>query len=80
MEATANSPADLATVTPPPDSTAPREPMGASMTGMRSLSPRKVDEQSTADTSRSTRGRKAMESRARRLRFRVVSVSAPPTT
>jgi hypothetical protein len=54
------------------------EPTGASITGMRTRRPSRLDVQSIFDTSRSTRGRKAIESSAWRLRLSVVSVSAPP--
>jgi hypothetical protein len=53
--------------------------MGAIITGMRTGLPRKVEVASTLETSRSTRGRNASESIARRLRRSVVSVSVPPT-
>ena len=55
------------------------EPTGASMTGMRRSPAEEAAGASTAETSRSTRGRKAMLSSARRLRRSVVSVSVPPT-
>ena len=55
------------------------EPMGARMAGMRSLWPRNVVDGSSVDTSTRMRGRKAMRSKARRLRRRVVSDSEPPT-
>ena len=54
------------------------EPMGASITGMRICRPRSVVVQSRLETSRRTRGRKASESSACRLRRSVVSDSAPP--
>src|SRR3989454_253281 len=54
------------------------EPIGASMTGMRTGLPKKVEVVSILETSRRTRGRNAIESSARRLRRTVVSVSAPP--
>ncbi|MFP6733656.1 MAG: hypothetical protein VB959_07440 [Rhodospirillales bacterium] len=54
--------------------------MGASITGIAILWPRKSMQVSTLETSRSTRGRKARLSRAWRLRRRRVSVSAPPQT
>jgi hypothetical protein len=53
-------------------------PTGASITGSRTGRPRNVAVESTALTSRSTRGRNAIESSARRLRRTVVSVSVPP--
>jgi len=45
---------------------------------MRSFLPKSVRLQSTFDTSRKTRGRKPIESSAKRLRARVDSVSEPP--
>ena len=53
-------------------------PIGASATGIAILRPRNVVLVSVPLTSRSTRGRNASESSARRLRRTVVSVSAPP--
>ena len=55
-----------------------RRRAAAGSEGMRTGRPRKVDDTSTFETSRSTRGLKAHESIARRLRLSVVSVSAPP--
>ena len=52
---------------------------GASMTGSRIFLPSSSDDGSIDDTSRSTRGLKAIESSARRLRRSVVSVSVAPT-
>ena len=75
---TPNSAEAWAAVAPPPGVKDSMEPMGANITGMRMVRPRKVDVESTLETSRSTRGRKAMASRARRLRRSVVSVSVPP--
>ena len=66
------------TVMPPPGSKDSSEPTGASITGRRSFLPKISDEGSILDTSRSTRGRKAIESSAMRLRRSVVSVSVPP--
>ena len=76
---TPNSADACAAVAPPPGVKLSMEPMGAIMTGMRTGRPRKLDVASTLETSRSTRGRKASESMASRLRRSVVSVSAPPT-
>ena len=76
--ATPNAPAAFAAVAPPPSAKVSIEPIGASMTGMRVGRPRRVALASTLETSRRTRGRKAIESRAWRLRRSVVSVSAPP--
>ena len=67
-----------AAVAPPPAAKVSMEPMGASMTGMRSARPRNVVVASIAETSRRTRGRNASESRPSRLRRSVVSVSVPP--
>ena len=67
-----------ATVAPPPGSNTCSEPTGAHSTGMRNLRPNRARVQSTFDTSRKTRGRKPIESSARRLRASVVSVSEPP--
>ena len=50
------------------------------VTGMRNSRPRKVVEVSISDTLRSTRGRKARLSRARRFLGSVVSDSVPPLT
>jgi len=55
-----------------------RPPIGASITGSRTGWPRNVALLSILLTSRSTRGRNAISSSARRLRSTVVSVSAPP--
>jgi len=54
------------------------EPIGARNTGIRIGMPSTVVVASTSATSLRTRGRKAMVSRARRLRRSVVSDSAPP--
>ena len=67
-----------ATVPPPPGSKFSSEPTGAHSTGMRSLRPKISRLTSTFDTSRSTRGRKPIESSASRLRASVVSLSEPP--
>jgi hypothetical protein len=69
----------LAAVAPPPGVKDSMEPMGASMTGMRTFRPKKVAPVSMRETSRSTRGRKARLSIPSRLRRSVVSVSVPPT-
>ena len=76
--ATLPAPAPLATVMPPPGSKDSSEPTGASMTGRRIFLPRISDEGSIVETLRSTRGLKAIESSAMRLRRSVVSVSVPP--
>jgi hypothetical protein len=68
----------LATVMPPPGSNDSSEPTGARSTGMRSFLPRISDDGSIELTLRSTRGLKAIESSAMRLRRKVVSVSVPP--
>ena len=68
-----------AAVAPPPGVKLSIEPIGAIITGMRTGLPRKLEVASTFETSRSTRGRKASESMARRLRRSVVSVSVAPT-
>jgi hypothetical protein len=73
-----NSRFAAATVAPPPGSNTSSEPTGAHNTGMRNLLPKRLREQSMFETSRSTRGRKPIASRARRLRASVVSVSEPP--
>jgi len=75
---TPNSAEAWAAVAPPPGVNDSIEPIGANITGIRTGRPRNVDVESTFETSRSTRGRKAMASRASRLRRRVVSVSVPP--
>ena len=75
---TPNSAEACAAVAAPPGVNDSTEPMGANITGMRTGRPRKVDEASSRETLRSTRGRKAIESRASRLRRSVVSVSVPP--
>ena len=62
----------------PPSTIDSRPPIGASITGRRTGWPRNFAVQSTLLTSRSTRGRKAISSSARRFRSTVVSVSAPP--
>ena len=72
------APAPLATVMPPPGSKDSSEPTGASITGSLILRPKISDEGSIDETSRSTRGLKAMESSAILLRRSVVSVSVPP--
>ena len=72
------APAPLATVMPPPGSKDSSEPTGASMTGRRILLPRISDDGSMVETLRNTRGLKAIESSAMRLRRSVVSVSVPP--
>ena len=72
------SPAALATVTPPSGSKFCNPPIGASMTGIRILWPRKVVEQSMLETSARIRGRKARRSNANRLRRMVVSDSDAP--
>jgi len=76
---TPNSAEACAAVAPPPGVKLSMEPIGAISTGRRTGLPRKVDVASTLETSRSTRGRNASESIARRLRRSVVSVSVPPT-
>jgi hypothetical protein len=76
--ATLPAPAPLATVMPPPGSKDSSEPTGASITGRRSLRPKISDDGSIFETLRSTRGLKAIESSAIRLRRSVVSVSVPP--
>ncbi len=78
MCGTPKAPEALPAVAPPPAVKLSTEPTGASITGMRTGLPRKLHDTSTLDTSRSTRGLKAMESIAARLRLSVVSVSAPP--
>ena len=75
---TPNSSDALAAVAPPPSAKVSMEPMGASMRGRRTGRPKSVEVASTFETSRRTRGRKATESSACRLRRSVVSVSAPP--
>ena len=62
------------TMTPPHWAKLSIDPIGAIMTGMRIGLPRKVVVQSTLETFLSTRGRKASESMASRLRRSVVSV------
>jgi hypothetical protein len=79
MWATPNSPAALTAGAAPPGWKLSSDPIGHSTTGGRSLRPRISVETSTALTSRSTRSRNASESNAKRLRRRVISVSAPPT-
>ena len=71
--------AAFAAVAAPPGVNDSIEPMGASMTGRRTGWPSHVPVLSIADTSRRTRGRKAIESSAWRFRRSVVSVSVPPT-
>ena len=73
-----NSRVAAATVAPPPGSNTSSEPTAEHSTGMRNFLPKSVRLLSTFDTSRKTRGRKPQESRARRLRAKVVSVSEPP--
>jgi hypothetical protein len=68
----------LAAVAPPPSAKVSMEPMGASITGRRTGRPSSLEVVSIVETFRSTRGRKAIESSAWRLRRSVVSVSAPP--
>ena len=75
---TSNSADAFAAVAPPPGSNVSTDPTGAIITGIRTLRPNRVDVLSIFETLRSTRGRKAIESRACRLRRRVVSVSVPP--
>jgi len=70
--------AALATAAVPPALRFSIDPTGASTTGNRAFLPKTVADVSTWETSRSTRGRNASESSARRLRFNVVSVSPPP--
>ncbi len=72
------APAPWATVMPPPGSKDSSEPTGASITGRRILRPRISEDGSIVDTSRSTRGLKAIVSSASLLRRSVVSVSVPP--
>jgi hypothetical protein len=67
-----------AAVAAPPSTIDSSPPIGASMTGRRTLRFRKILELSMRLTSRSTRGLNAIESSAWRLRLTVVSVSAPP--
>ncbi len=76
---TPNAAEARAAVAPPPGVNVSMEPTGASITGMRTRRPKKVEPVSMRETSRSTRGRNARLSRARRLRRSVVSVSVPPT-
>ncbi len=76
--ATSLAPAPLATVMPPPASNDSRDPTGASMTGRRIFLPRISEDGSIFETSRRTRGLKAIVSSASRLRRSVVSVSVPP--
>jgi len=76
---TPNSAEACAAVAPPPGVKLSIEPIGANITGMRTGLPRNVLVASTLATLRSTRGRKARESIASRLRRSVVSVSVPPT-
>ena len=78
LPAAALPPAPLATVMPPPGSKDSSEPTGASSTGMRNFLPSNSAEGSILETSRRTRGLKAMESSAMRLRRIVVSVSVAP--
>jgi hypothetical protein len=78
MCGTPKAPEALPAVAPPPGAKLSTDPTGASITGMRTGLPRKADDVSTLETSRSTRGRQASESIAARLRFTVVSVSVPP--
>src|SRR2546430_10267437 len=53
---TPNSADARATVAPPPGSNVSSPPMGASRTGRRTERPRKVEAESTRETSRRTRG------------------------
>jgi hypothetical protein len=76
---TPNSPEAFAAVAPPPSVKVSTEPIGASITGRRIGRPKSVALVSIFETSRRTRGRKATESSAWRLRRSVVSVSVPPT-
>ena len=73
-----NSAAALVGPAPPPGEKSCSEPIGARMTGRRTSWPSTLARVLTFSTLRSTRGRKAMASSARRLRSSVVSVSAPP--
>jgi hypothetical protein len=73
-----NSAAALPTATPPSGVIVCSEPIGASITGILNLCPRKVIDVSTLETSTSTRGRKPRQSKPKRLRRMVVSDSAPP--
>ena len=73
-----NSVVAAARVAPPPGSKFCKEPTGAHSTGTRNFLPNNVLLLSTFDTSRSTRGRKPIESSAKRLRASVVSLSEPP--
>jgi hypothetical protein len=75
---TPNSSEAFAAVAPPPSAKVSIEPIGASIKGRRTGRPKSVEVASIFDTSRRTRGRNAIESRACRLRRSVVSVSAPP--
>jgi len=77
--ATPNSAAALATGSAPRGWKLSSDPTGQSTTGSRNLRPSTSAEASTLLTSRSTRGRSAIESSAMRLRRNVVSVSVPPT-
>ena len=64
---------------PPPGSKDSSEPTGASITGRRIFLPRISDDGSIFETSRSTRGLKAIEiERHAVARCSVVSVSVPP--
>jgi len=76
---TPKAPEAFAAVAPPPGVKLSIEPIGASITGMRTRRPKKVEPVSMRETSRSTRARKARLSMPRRLRRSVVSVSVPPT-
>ncbi len=78
MIGTPNSVAPRPAVAAPPGLKDSSEPTGASMTGSRSFMPRKFVLASTLETSRSTRGRRAIASSAARLRRSVVSLSAAP--
>ena len=79
MWATPNSAAALTTGAAPPGWKLSSEPTGQNTTGSRSLRPNTSVETSILLTSRSTRGRNAIESSAMRLRRSVVSVSTAPT-
>ncbi len=78
MIGTPNAEAAAPAVAAPPASNDSSDPTGASMTGSRNAMPKRVVAQSTCDTSRHTRGRKAMASSAARFRRIEVSVSVAP--
>ncbi len=71
--------AAFAAVAAPPGVNDSIEPIGASITGSRTGWPNHFPVASISATSRRTRGRNAIESRACRLRRSVVSLSVPPT-